>query len=86
MFRDLTIAKSSVMASLSSFTAWLSPLRSGEGGQKGDRRDDRCELHDGTHRFASLSTECRLERRQRGFIVDGSHARSMNFDQGRVPG
>lgn len=37
-------------------------------------------------RFARLNTECRLERRQRGFIADGSHVRPMNFDQGRVPG
>ena len=64
----------------------LGRLRGGEGGQKGDRRDDRCELHDGTHRFATLNTECRLERRQRGFIADGSHVRPMNFDQERVPG
>lgn len=64
----------------------LGPLRVGEGGHKGERREDRCELHDGTHRFARLNTECRLERRQRGFIADGSHVRPMNFDQGRVPG
>lgn len=47
---------------------------------------DREELHDGNHRFARLNTECRFERRQRGFIADGSHVRPMNFDQGRVLG